>query len=166
MAFFIRRRSGRFRGQPMRPHRLKGPHMPTLLMMTATGETRQVPLQPHDNKIGRGPTNHVVVDSSQASRDHAVIDVEQAFVTITDLGSRNGTFVNEVRVESQVLVHGDTIRLGAYEMRFIATDQEFTQVEALRLLTMHGLLVNLDQGRAQSDAPTAPDVPRSQRGPL
>ena len=81
--------------------------MPTLLMMTATGETRQVPLQPHDNKIGRGPTNDVVVDSSQASRDHAVIDVEQAFVTITDLSSRNGTFVNEVRIESQVLVHGD-----------------------------------------------------------
>lgn len=104
--------------------------------------------------------------TSQASRDHAVIDVEQAFVTITDLGSRNGTFVNEVRIESRVLVHGDAIRLGAYEMRFIATDQEFTQVEALRLLTMHGLLVNLDQARAQSDAPTAPDVPRSQRGPL
>jgi len=33
--------------------------------MTATGETRQVLLQPHDNKIGRGPTNDVIVDSSQ-----------------------------------------------------------------------------------------------------
>ncbi|MDM0074064.1 FHA domain-containing protein [Variovorax sp. J2P1-59] len=140
--------------------------MPALLMMTSTGETRQVLLQPHDNKVGRGPGNDVIVDSSQASRDHAVIDVEQAFVTITDLGSRNGTFVNEVRIESQVLVHGDAIRLGAYEMRFIATDQEFTQVEALRMLTMHGLLVNLDQERAQADAPTAPGVPRSQRGSL
>lgn len=140
--------------------------MPMLLMMTAAGETRQVLLQPHDNKVGRGATNDVVVDSGQASRDHAVIDVEQAFVTITDLGSRNGTFVNDVRIESQVLVHGDVVRLGSYEMRFVAADQEFTQVEALRMLTMHGLLVNIDRERAQADAPTAPGVPRSQRGPL
>jgi pSer/pThr/pTyr-binding forkhead associated (FHA) protein len=140
--------------------------MPMLLMLTSAGETRQVLLQSHDNKVGRGPTNDVVVDSGQASRDHAVIDVEQAFVTITDLGSRNGTFVNDVRVESQVLVHGDSVRLGSYEMRFIATDQEFTQVEALRMLTMHGLLVNLNQEKAQADAPTAPGMPRSQRGPL
>jgi pSer/pThr/pTyr-binding forkhead associated (FHA) protein len=118
--------------------------MPTLLMMTPTGETRQVQLTPHDNRVGRGSTNDVIVQSDQASRDHAVIGVEQAFITITDLGSRNGTFVNDVQIESQVLAHGDAIRLGTYEMRFMATDQEFTQVEALRMLTMHGLLVNVD----------------------
>lgn len=140
--------------------------MPMLLMMTAAGETRQVQLNPHDNKVGRSATNDVIVDSAQASRDHAVIDVEQAFVTITDLGSRNGTFVNDVRIESQVLVHGDAIRLGRYEMRFVATDQEFTQVEALRLLTMHGLLVNVGQAASHSDAPTAPGVPVSRRGKL
>jgi len=113
-------------------------------MMTPTGETRQVQLAPHDNRVGRGPTNDVIVQSDQASRDHAVIAVEQAFITITDLGSRNGTFVNDVQIESQVLAHGDAIRLGTYEIRFLATDQEFTQIEALRMLTMHGLLVNVD----------------------
>ncbi|MDM0018919.1 FHA domain-containing protein [Variovorax saccharolyticus] len=140
--------------------------MPMLLMMTATGETRQVPLNPHDNKVGRGATNDVIIDSVQASRDHAVIDVEQAFVTITDLGSRNGTFVNDVRIESQVLAHGDAIRLGSYEMRFVATDQEFTQVEALQMLTMHGLLVNVGHGASRADAPTAPGVPVSRRDKL
>ena|SRR5437868_7795292 len=140
--------------------------MPMLIMMTAAGETRQVQLHPHNNRVGRGTGNEVIVDSAQASRDHAVIDVEQAFVTITDLGSRNGTFVNDIRIESQVLAHGDAIRLGSYEMRFVATDQEFTQIEALRMLTMHGLLVNLDRERAPSDAPTVPDAPRSERGRL
>jgi len=138
--------------------------MPMLLMMTATGESRQVQLVPLDNKIGRGLANDVVIDSAQASRDHAVIAVEQAFVTITDLGSRNGTYVNDIRIESQVLAHGDAIRLGGYEMRFIATDQEFTQVEALRMLTMQGLLVNIGQGKADADAPTAPGVPLNRRG--
>jgi pSer/pThr/pTyr-binding forkhead associated (FHA) protein len=133
--------------------------MPTLLMMTATGESRQVQLNPLDNKVGRGATNDVIIDSAQASRDHAVIAVEQAFVTITDIGSRNGTFVNDIQIESQVLAHGDAIRLGTYEMRFIATDQEFTQVEALRMLTMQGLLVNIGHAKADAEAPTAPGVP-------
>ena len=124
--------------------------MPILLMLNAAGETRQVHLAPRDNKIGRGPTNDVVIDSAEASRDHAVIDVDHAFVTITDLGSRNGTFVNDVEIESQVLVDGDVIRLGSYVIRFVAADQEFTQIEALRLLTMHGLLIDLP-------APTSTD---------
>lgn len=140
--------------------------MPMLLMMTATGEPRQVQLNPLDNKVGRGSTNDVIIDSAQASRDHAVIAVEQAFVTITDLGSRNGTFVNDVQIESQVLAHGDAIRLGTYEMRFISIDQEFTQVEAMRILTMHGLLVNIGEARAHSEAPTAPGVPVSRHGKL
>ena len=141
--------------------------MPMLLMMTATGETRQVLLKPHDNKVGRGTTNDVVIDSDQASRNHAVIDVEQAFVTITDLGSRNGTFVNDVRIENQVLAQGDSIRLGSYEMRFVVANQEFSQVEALRLMTLHGLLVNIDAHRSSHpDAPTATDAPRSVRGKI
>jgi len=60
--------------------------MPALLMMTATGEPRQVQLKPYSNRVGRGPTNDVIIDAKVASRNHAVIDVEQAFVTITDLG--------------------------------------------------------------------------------
>ena len=139
--------------------------MPTLLMMSATGETRQVQLAPQGNRVGRGPSNDVIVDSAQASRDHALIEVEQAFVTITDLGSRNGTFVNDIRIETQVLADGDAIRLGSYEMRFVATDQEFTRIEALRMLTMHGLLVNIPRPAAP-DAPTAPEAPLSGRGRL
>ncbi|MDN8613406.1 FHA domain-containing protein [Variovorax ginsengisoli] len=135
-------------------------------MTTASGETLQVPLKPHDNKVGRGTTNDVIVDSSQASRDHAVIDVEHAFVTITDLGSRNGTFVNDVQIQSQVLADGDLIRLGSYAIKFIAADQEFSQVEAQRMMTMHELLVNIDTERAGPEAATGPGVPGSTRGSI
>jgi len=138
--------------------------MPKLIMLTAEGETRQVDLKPYENSIGRGLQNDIVIDTAQASRMHAIIEVEQAFTTIRDLGSRNGTFVNDTQVESQVLVQGDSIRLGSYEMRFVATDQEFSRIEALRMLTVPGLLVDLDRARALRDAPTAPDVPHSQRG--
>lgn len=76
--------------------------MPMLIMTTAAGETRQVQLNPVDNEVGRGSTNDVIFDSAQASRDHALIAVEQAFVTITDLGSRNGTFANTSPVLANV----------------------------------------------------------------
>jgi len=154
----------RARGRP--PLRRLTTTMPMLLMTSAGGETLQVTLKPHDNKVGRGSGNDVIVDSSQASRDHAVIDVEHAFVTITDLGSRNGTFVNDVRIASQVLADGDLIRLGSYAIKFVAADQEFSQVEAQRLMTMHGLLVNIDTERAGPDAATGPGVPRSTRGSI
>jgi len=133
--------------------------MPQLIMTTASGETRLVALGPNDNTIGRGPQNSIVVDSLQASRAHAVVTVEPAFVTITDLGSRNGTFVNGDRVETQMLAHDDTIRLGDCEIRFVAGDQEFSKVEAERVSTIPRLLVDPDR----ENEPTAPGDPSTTR---
>ncbi len=134
--------------------------MPKLIMLSAAGETRQIELQPDASTIGRGAQNDIVIDSMQASRVHAVIDVERAFVTLRDLESRNGTFVNDIRIESQVLAEGDVIRLGTYEMRFVSGDQEYRRVEAFQPQTVPGLLVDLDRG----NAPTAPDVPLTMPG--
>jgi len=136
--------------------------MPKLVMQTASGRIRQVELPPEQSLIGRGSQSDIVIDSIQASRVHAVIDVEPAFVTIRDLGSRNGTFVNDVQVENQVLAEGDVIRLGSYEMRFVAGDQEFSQVEASQPPTVPGLLLDTDW----DIAPTIADDPRTTRDRL
>lgn len=134
--------------------------MPQLMLRTQSGETTHITLRPNENTLGRGPRNDIVIDSPQASRVHAVITVEPAFVTIRDLGSRNGTFVNGYRVESQLLVHDDTIKLGSYEMRFIAGDQEFSHVEAERVSNEPRLLLHLDV----EDDPTAPEPPITSPG--
>ena len=134
--------------------------MPKLFMQTASGRIRQVELKPEESSIGRGAQNDIVIDSIQASRVHAVIEVDRAFVTIRDLGSRNGTFVNDVRVESQVLAEGDIIRLGSYEMRFVAGDQEFSRVEASQPPTVPGLLVDSEW----ASAPTVAEDPLTARG--
>ncbi|MGJ7511340.1 FHA domain-containing protein [Variovorax sp. GT1P44] len=138
--------------------------MPQLILTTAGGGTHQFLLKPHDNTLGRGVSNDIVIPSAEASRQHAVITVEAAFVTIKDVGSRNGTFVNGERIESQVLVEGDVIRLGAQELRFIADDQEFSRVEALRVPTVPSFPPSLD--RDHDHAPTMPDEPQSRRGKL
>ncbi|SEB10011.1 FHA domain-containing protein [Variovorax sp. YR216] len=118
--------------------------MPKLILMEHPGKTRQVSLGPHETKIGRASTNDIVIDVNQVSRVHASIMVGPAFVTLRDLGSRNGTFVNGVKVETLVLANGDSIKIGECEMRFLANDQEYSQVDALRLLTVPGLLIDID----------------------
>jgi len=135
--------------------------MPQLMLTTVSGETMQITLKPDENTLGRAARNDIVIDSPQASRVHAVITVEPAFVTIRDLGSTNGTFVNDHRIESQMLVHDDTIRLGSFEMRFVSGDQEFSRVEAERVSSEPRLLrPDLDA----EDDPTAPAPPMASSG--
>jgi hypothetical protein len=63
--------------------------------------------------IGRDPAASVWIDSSVVSRHHARIVVHEQGVTIEDLGSHNGTFVNGERLgKARPLAHGDSIRIG------------------------------------------------------
>jgi DNA-binding winged helix-turn-helix (wHTH) protein len=67
--------------------------------------------------IGRDPTADLWVSSTLVSRQHARLVVRGGQVTIEDLGSRNGTFVNGVRLTAPVtLANGDDVRLGAVPM--------------------------------------------------
>ena len=62
--------------------------------------------------IGRAADNRVVLRDGRASRHHARIDSRRGSLILTDLGSTNGSFVNDRRVESIALGEGDRIRLG------------------------------------------------------
>ena len=63
--------------------------------------------------IGRVPDNTVVVDDLLVSRYHARVDLTgPGRAEVTDLGSRNGTYVNGHRVGRSVLHHGDRLAVG------------------------------------------------------
>jgi len=65
--------------------------------------------------LGRAPDNQLVINDSKASSHHAEIRFLGQGYTITDLGSTNGTFVNEQRLERNVpraLNASDNIRIG------------------------------------------------------
>jgi NADH dehydrogenase len=70
--------------------------------------------------LGRGPDNHVVVNDKMVSRRHSVLKREGRNYVLEDLGTTNGTYVNEQRIQRYVLTQGDVIRLGgtvfAYNM--------------------------------------------------
>ena len=62
--------------------------------------------------IGRGPDNAIVLRDGRASRHHARIDARRGSLVLSDLGSTNGSFVNDRRVDSIALGEGDRIRVG------------------------------------------------------
>jgi hypothetical protein len=80
---------------------------------------RTFPLADGESIVGRDPRCTVWLDESGVSRRHARIVVTGTSVTIEDLGSKNGTFIDHRRVAgAQQLADGDVIRLGSTELKF------------------------------------------------
>jgi predicted component of type VI protein secretion system len=70
------------------------------------------------NTIGRHDDCMIRIKSSQVSRRHCELVDEGENLTLRDLGSSNGTFVNGKRVAGQkALKHGDEVTLGAVTLR-------------------------------------------------
>jgi len=71
-------------------------------------------------EIGRGEENTIVLDDTQVSRNHAMIQRGPGgLFYLTDLGSRNGTLVNRRRVTAPVVLQpGDRIAIGKEEFLF------------------------------------------------
>jgi DNA-binding winged helix-turn-helix (wHTH) protein len=80
---------------------------------------REIALTPGTHVLGREPEAAVWIDSTQVSRHHARIVVTAMGASIEDLGSKNGTFVNRVRVSGvQPLSDQDEIDLGPERLVF------------------------------------------------
>jgi hypothetical protein len=69
-------------------------------------------------KLGTGGAAHVVVGDEFMSTEHAEIVCSQAGFILNDLGSTNGTYVNERRISSHELVDNDVFKLGGTDFKF------------------------------------------------
>jgi myosin heavy subunit len=68
--------------------------------------------------IGRGPDCDIRIMTHYVSRQHARILIAEEGAVIEDLGSRNGVFVNAVRVDRHVLEESDLVTVGDTQFRF------------------------------------------------
>lgn len=70
------------------------------------------PLEADEILIGRHISADIRIPDPSVSRYHAVLTVTGGVWSITDLGAKSGTFVNNHRVHQAKLLPGDSIRLG------------------------------------------------------
>ena len=91
-----------------------------VLVIFATGGGQQVfPLNRNPTVIGRSNNADLVLDDPGISDLHARIIKHSFGYTIEDMGSAEGTFLHERRVNHARLLSGDTIRLGATILTFL-----------------------------------------------
>lgn len=83
------------------------------IAVTLDGETTTYTLDSAISYVGRDPTNDIVLPHGEISRHHMRIVHTVDGFTIEDLGSRNGTYINDERVSGvELLYNGDAVRLG------------------------------------------------------
>ena len=90
---------------------MEGPRA-TIREIRPDGSSRTIAFDGRPLTIGRAPDNGLVLRDGRASRHHARIDGRRGTLILADLGSTNGSFVNDRRVESVALGAGDRIRIG------------------------------------------------------
>jgi pSer/pThr/pTyr-binding forkhead associated (FHA) protein len=75
--------------------------------------------------IGRGEDLDIVLQDPMTSRRHARVDFQDGQPGIEDLGSSNGTFVNNVQItDRQALNPGDIVLIGQTLLEFQTADQQ------------------------------------------
>jgi DNA-binding winged helix-turn-helix (wHTH) protein len=93
-----------------------------------------LPLREGDNIVGRHPASAIWINGASVSRSHAKITVTTARVTITDLGSRNGTFVQGKQLKgTHQLLDGTEVTFGSERATFRQwSDDQALGTEPLR----------------------------------
>jgi len=87
----------------------------------------EFPLRPHrEIVIGRSSELDMVLVEDMVSRKHAKITTDDKTVSIQDLGSTNGTFVNGEKIRKVELKDGDRILIGTSIVKLVYVDGENT----------------------------------------
>ncbi len=124
----------------------------TVTLRSSMTEPVEYSLKPETNTIGRNQDNDIVLKDNLASRAHAILDynVSLDMVTILDLNSTNGTYVNRERLtQPRNLLPNDSIRIG--ETILTLTNSAYTSTQAkpqpmgTRALTRDFMIESVDQ---------------------
>jgi len=83
-----------------------------LVMFKDDGTRKEFPISSSKTIIGRKEDCDLRIPLSEVSRQHAVLMLADDAITLRDLGSSNGTFVNNKRITEQELDPGDHIVIG------------------------------------------------------
>ncbi len=90
-----------------------------LKVLNGSSAGRELKVAQDEFLIGRSDSCQLRPKSDSISRRHCAVRLRDNRVFVEDLGSRNGTFLNQVRLEAETEAkHGDVLRVGKLELRF------------------------------------------------
>ena len=99
--------------------------MMTKLVVVFENGSFSVPVKESESIVGRGETCDIKIIRPEVSRIHCKVWVESGSAWIEDLSSRNGTFVNGLKIDSRNLIrHGDSITLGGVFIKVLEHEAE------------------------------------------
>lgn len=123
------------------PKRLIGPGNACLIIIYGEDLGRRVTLGKEPVTIGRSSKCDIQIDQESVSRNHTRIEYDGKHYLVADLGSTNGTYVNDDLVDEAKLRDGDQLKIGRTIFKFITGNNIEAQYheEIYRLMTMDGL---------------------------
>ena len=80
------------------------------------GGLQEILLKPGLNRLGRIEDNDIQIGDQSVSSHHCQIEVNDGVITVWDLDSTNGTFINDQPIRQGVLQPGQVLRLGTVPM--------------------------------------------------
>jgi hypothetical protein len=94
-----------------------------ILWRDAQGIEGSLDLGTTEIKIGRAMDCAIRTDDAMVSRHHSRVFWGGGGFVLEDLGSANGVYFQEQRVQSHLFKHGDAVRCGSLWLRFVDTNQ-------------------------------------------
>jgi pSer/pThr/pTyr-binding forkhead associated (FHA) protein len=89
-----------------------------LILLAEDGPDQEFALGKTRITLGRATTNDIVLSDDRVSRIHTRLECSSRGCTLLDLGSSNGSYINDMRADRMLLQPGDLIRLGGSLFRF------------------------------------------------
>ena len=90
-----------------------------LVMIYGPALGKRFPLTNEETTLGRGADNTIVIDMDNVSRLHARVVKQDDGYYVEDLGSTNGSYVNDIEVKKDRLRNGDLAKIGGAILKFI-----------------------------------------------
>ncbi len=123
------------------PKPLAADHRACLVVIYGDDLGKRIELGTHPLTVGRSSTNSLQLDQESVSRQHCQFTLRPNGYELRDLGSTNGTYVNDQPVDAVVLRDGDQIKIGRSILKFILGSNVEGQYHEViyRLMTVDGL---------------------------
>lgn len=93
--------------------------MASLKLMFDGKMQKEIQLNKETITLGRKPDNDIPIDNLAVSGHHAKILTILNDSFVEDMNSTNGTYVNDTLIKKHALKHGDVIKIGKHELKYI-----------------------------------------------